>query len=246
MDDNDLFEHEKKSLKAYTDQALGYDSARFENFQGKFRRELVFRILDEWLDLNDSSSILDVATGTGVASLYLAETRKNANVIGIDLTEGMLDMAREKAKEKNIQNIDFQIANARELPFEDNTFDAVVSLRLFHHIPNKHRKTYLDEMRRVLKPGGIVIVEFKNLFYGLVCGLIMHFILGIKGGHYLWPHQVPGLFKEYKIKKIIGLYLPLVQKIARHNKKAAFKILSSAEYFPINFLSSDSYIICTK
>ncbi len=245
---NELYPHEKKCLNGYSRQATIYDSERFESFNGVFRKELVFRIIDEQLKSFDSEElkILDAATGTGICALYLADKKKNAIVHGIDLTENMLKEARKKSKALNLINVYFEQGNIRNLPYADNTFDVVISLRFFHHIPNKHRSTYIQEMLRVTKPGGILILEFKNFFYGGIVGLIKHYILRIPGGHYLYPHQISVLFRGIKVREIIGLYLPFIQIIAKVNKQIAFGILKLARYFPLNFLSSDSYVICNK
>lgn len=93
--------------------------------------------------------VLDVGTGTGFIALLLAEL--GHEVIGVDISEEMLRIAREKARKLNIENVEFHLADAEELPFPDNTFDAVVARHVIWALPNPE-KAY-SEWKRVLRPG---------------------------------------------------------------------------------------------
>jgi ubiquinone/menaquinone biosynthesis C-methylase UbiE len=81
--------------------------------------------------------VLDVGTGTGFIALLLAEL--GHEVIGVDISEEMLRIAREKARKLNIENVEFHLADAEEPPFPDNTFDAVVADMLFGLCPIQRR-----------------------------------------------------------------------------------------------------------
>jgi len=97
----------------------------------------------------DKLKILDVGTGNGSLALVLAEL--GHDVIGIDISEGMLSIAKEKAKERGV-NPDLRIGDAESLEFEDGCFDAVVSRIVLWTLPNPERA--INEWRRVLKPHG--------------------------------------------------------------------------------------------
>ncbi|MCM1291854.1 MAG: bifunctional demethylmenaquinone methyltransferase/2-methoxy-6-polyprenyl-1,4-benzoquinol methylase UbiE [Prevotella sp.] len=102
--------------------------------------------------------ILDVATGTGDVALRLHELYPDANITGIDLSDGMLEIARRKiaGKKELTEKISFQWADCLDLPFDDNTFDAVTvayGVRNFQRLEEGYK-----EMLRVLKPGGIICV----------------------------------------------------------------------------------------
>ena len=105
--------------------------------------------------------VLDVACGTGDFSM---EALKHGvkKVIGADISENMLTVAREKAKERKLsEQLDFRYGDSENLEFPDNTFDAVTvafGVRNFEHLEKG-----LTEMYRVLKPGGkVVILEFST------------------------------------------------------------------------------------
>jgi ubiquinone/menaquinone biosynthesis C-methylase UbiE len=97
--------------------------------------------------------VLDVACGTGNATLPAA--RAGARVTGLDFAPGLLEIARERAADAMLE-IDFIEGDAQELPFEDASFDRLVST-FGHMFAPDHRKT-ADEMKRVLKPGGVIAV----------------------------------------------------------------------------------------
>lgn len=118
-------------------------------------------------------SVLDVACGTGDLTLDLL--RRGHHVAGVDLSEQMLALARRKIASANFQpsTFTFQVADAEALPFPDASFDAVAcafGVRNFVHLEKG-----LDEMLRVLKPGGrLAILELATpdnrlltLFYNI-------------------------------------------------------------------------------
>jgi ubiquinone/menaquinone biosynthesis C-methylase UbiE len=97
--------------------------------------------------------LLDVACGTGNATLPAAGA--GARVTGLDFAPGLLEIARERAADAMVE-IDFIEGDAQDLPFEDASFDRVVST-FGHMFAPDHRKT-ADEMKRVLRPDGVIAV----------------------------------------------------------------------------------------
>mgnify|MGYP003900716345 FL=1 len=106
-------------------------------------------------------NILDVATGTADLAIAMMKI-KPFNVVGIDISNGMLEVGRKKIKEKDLEKtIQLQQADSEDLPFEDATFDAVTVSFGARNFENLQKG--LSEMARVLKPGGkIYILEFSK------------------------------------------------------------------------------------
>lgn len=106
---------------------------------------------------------LDVGCGTG--SLALALVKKvgpGGEVIGIDASPEMVQVAREKAAKKGGQ-ARFQVALIEDLPFEDAYFDLALSTLMLHHLPPDLKGRGLTEVRRVLKPDGrLVLVDLAS------------------------------------------------------------------------------------
>ncbi len=99
--------------------------------------------------------MLDIATGPG----YIAEAFAGAarEVVGVDLTDAMLAIARERTRERGVSNVSFRAADAQNLPFENEAFDVVVCRLALHHLQKPLE--VLREMARVCRPGGTVLVE---------------------------------------------------------------------------------------
>ncbi len=105
--------------------------------------------------------ILDVATGTADLAIALEKAHPD-KITGIDISNGMLEVGREKIAKKGLsQMIKLEQADSENLPFEDNTFDAITvafGVRNFENL-----KKGLSEMYRVLKPGGhVLVLEFSQ------------------------------------------------------------------------------------
>lgn len=104
------------------------------------------------LNLKSTDHVLDVATGTGQPGLSIAAIVNKGKVVGQDLSEKMLALAREHANSKSIKNYETVNCDISELPFPNNSFDAVSCRMGFMFFPDMQKAT--KEIYRVLKPGG--------------------------------------------------------------------------------------------
>lgn len=112
------------------------------------------------LKLKETDHVLDVASGTGEPGLTISRIVIKGKVIGTDLSEGMLNIANENAKLRGIDNYQTQVSDVSELPFEDNTFDAISCRFGYMFFPDMLMAT--KEMYRVLKPGGRIAASVWN------------------------------------------------------------------------------------
>ncbi|MFT3795117.1 bifunctional demethylmenaquinone methyltransferase/2-methoxy-6-polyprenyl-1,4-benzoquinol methylase UbiE [Flavobacterium sp.] len=122
----------------------------------KWRKKVLKLVSDK-----NPKTILDIATGTGDLAILMAQTSAQ-KIIGLDISAGMLEVGRKKIEEKKLSHkIELLLADSENMPFEDNTFDAITvafGVRNFEHL-----EVGLAEILRVLKPGGIfVILETSN------------------------------------------------------------------------------------
>ncbi len=101
-------------------------------------------------------SVLDIATGTGDLAIALAKSNAK-QIVGLDISQGMLDIGRQKIKKKELDGvIEMVLADSEDMPFEENSFDAITvafGIRNFESLGNG-----LSEILRVLKPGGIFVI----------------------------------------------------------------------------------------
>jgi ubiquinone/menaquinone biosynthesis C-methylase UbiE len=130
-----------------------------------FGKEHAFR--DRVLDLArlaSGESVLDVGCGTG--TLAITAKRRvgpTGTVHGVDASPEMLLRAEKKAKKAGVE-VFFRNRLAESLPFADAHFDAALSTVMFHHLPRKARLQCAREIRRVLKPGGrVLVVDFEGM-----------------------------------------------------------------------------------
>jgi ubiquinone/menaquinone biosynthesis C-methylase UbiE len=126
--------------------------------------------------IKPGDSVLDVGCGPGSVTIP-AKIRAGANgqASGIDPSPEMIAVARRKAASKGLA-IDFRVGVIEALPYPDSSFDVVTSSLMIHHLPGDLKKKGLDEIYRVLKPGGrLLIADFmrqnpsllSHLFYAL-------------------------------------------------------------------------------
>ncbi|KAI3432388.1 hypothetical protein D9Q98_003944 [Chlorella vulgaris] len=100
--------------------------------------------------------ILDVGCGIGGTSRYLAAKFPESSVTGITLSPSQVKRGTSLAAERGLGNVNFQVMDALKMSFPDNSFDMVWACESGEHMPDK--KAYVDEMVRVLKPGGTLVI----------------------------------------------------------------------------------------
>ena len=106
-----------------------------------------------------SGKLLEVPVGTGILTMPVYKTMSDADITCLDYSSDMMKQAQEKASRLNLNNITFQQGDVGALPYENGTFDVVVSLNGFHAFPDK--EAAYREVFRVLRPGG----TFCGCFY---------------------------------------------------------------------------------
>lgn len=121
--------------------------------EGKFRQAAL-----DLVDLEPNMKILDVGCGTG--SLAIAAKHRighDGMVVGIDPSSNMVNLAQEKAEKEQV-DVAFQVGVIEEINFPENQFDLVLSSLMMHHLLDELKKDGLQEVYRVLKPNGILLI----------------------------------------------------------------------------------------
>ena len=152
--------------------------------------------------------VLDLATGSGDVAFALAGSLpKGTEITGMDFCQPMLDEAaakKSRAKQGSYANVDFKLGDGLSLPLPDGCFDAVTISFGLRNMADRHRS--LCEMRRVLKPGGsVVILEFSQPqawfqpFYYFYLRRILPLIAGAVTGDraaYIYLNETIGQFPD--------------------------------------------------
>ena len=164
---------QQMEIKPYSDSAGKKEQVErmFDSISGRYdflNRSLSFGIDVYWrkkmvakLKQDKPESILDIATGTADVAISLRKLGPQ-KIVGLDLSEKMLEVGRAKVGKRNLSGlIQLVKGDSEQLPYPDNSFDAVTvafGVRNFENL-----KQGLAEMRRVVKPGGkVVILEFSR------------------------------------------------------------------------------------
>jgi len=180
----------------------------------KWKKKIV-RIVTE----KNPSKILDVATGTADLVIMLSQTNAT-EIIGVDISEGMLKIGREKVEKQNFsKKITLIQADSENLPFEDNYFDAITVAYGIRNFENLEKGLF--QIFRVLKSGGIFVILETSV-----------------------PTKFP--FKQgYKF--YCNVILPIIGKLFSKDKKAYGYLSKSASNFPFgeelnNILKKNGFI----
>jgi len=164
---------QQMEVKPYSDQAGKKEQVErmFDAISGRYdflNRSLSFGIDVYWrkkmvakLKNDRPATILDIATGTADVAISLRKLNPN-KIVGLDLSEKMLEVGREKIKKKNLSGlIQLVKGDSEQIHYPDNSFDAVTVAFGVRNFENLLRG--LQEMHRVVKPGGkVVILEFSR------------------------------------------------------------------------------------
>jgi tRNA (uracil-5-)-methyltransferase TRM9 len=168
-------------------------------------------------NLKEGEKVLDLGCGNG--RWYKVFKEKKVDYFGIDNSEKLIEIAKE-----NFPEAKFFVGDALNLPFQDNFFDKVYSIALLHHIPSEDfRIKVLKEVKRVLKPGGILILTCWRIHrLREILALLKYTLLKIIGRSKLD-------FKDFFVpwgKKMLRYYHFFTQReLENLVKKVGFEIL---------------------
>ena len=155
MNKND---YKKISIEEFTKAAEVYETDEAGVY--KMCKKDYPDVLSE-LEKEPFETILDCGCGTApiISLLYKKYPRKHYT--GIDITPKMIDVARSK----NLNGAEFVVGDCENLPFEDNSFDAIICCESFHHYPNV--QDFFNSVYRCLKPGGRLILRDMTMSLGI-------------------------------------------------------------------------------
>ena len=145
-------------------QAEKYDTT----FYSKHAQKLYPYILNEVIHCY-GDIVLDLGCGTGMLMEQVISEDRMRQVIGLDISKKMIDIAKERIKNKG----ELVVGDSEKLPFEDLSFDLVYCNDSFHHYPNP--KKVIEEVGRVLKYGGIFIIG--DVYQPLIMRQIINFFI---------------------------------------------------------------------
>ena len=158
-----------KMIKPYKNSSKGKKeqvAMMFDNISANYdglNRVISFGIDISWrkkvvqlVSKNNPKQILDIATGTGDLAIMMSQLNPD-KIIGLDISAGMLDVGKRKIANVNLSDkIDMVVGDSENMPFDDNTFDAITVSFGVRNFANLDKG--LTEIKRVLKPGGTFVI----------------------------------------------------------------------------------------
>ena len=137
------------------------DWTTWYNFQGRMGIPIIHiggaratRDLLALCNITEESVVLDVGCGTGYTVCEIAQ-KYGSHVVGIDISQDMIAKAQERAYQHHLRSVEFKVEDVFDLSFQDETFDVILMESVLTILPGEKRAA-LTELKRVLKPGGVV------------------------------------------------------------------------------------------
>lgn len=227
-------------IRTYSDLAATYNENRFHSENGRFLYEIDQNLIRRLIEKTNAKKILDVPTGTGRVLDYLQGF--NAEIVGIDATEEMLEIARQVPCNGN--TVELLLGDASKLELEPNSFDCLVSLRFFHLFDRKSRHPFASEFARVIKPGGYLLLSFTNGWYGFGYYWLKR-ILGCKTVYFEYPGELAELFPDFTVVAREGNVLPK-QHWLKHSPRLLALATFLTQRFPLNRLCLERFYLLRK
>jgi ubiquinone/menaquinone biosynthesis C-methylase UbiE len=220
-------------IQTYSNLASDYDGTRYVSASDRLVESFRFNALTSLLPPR-AGRALDVACGTGRGVVVLRERADQA--VGVDGTHEMLAVAKTKTDKAGRPPMLCR-GNAARLPFADATFDVVTCLNFVHLFPVAEKRAFVTEIGRIVKPGGVAVVEFDNVLQGVFLGILRkHFVRDIG---YDWPSEMRSCFlpELFRITDMRGANIPWIWKVP-----ALHFLERATAQFPVNYLAARTFV----
>jgi ubiquinone/menaquinone biosynthesis C-methylase UbiE len=166
--------------------------------------ESQLRTLIELLEVGPGKTVLDLGTGAGYVAFEIGRLCPGCEVVGIDIADVAIAANLEKKRKAGIANLDFRVYAGTALPFDDTSFDSVISRYAFHHFPDP--RVSVAEISRVLRRGGLAVISDPVPLDGDTVGFIDEFQRLKPDGHVRFHRsaELDELFARHGLRRTGG------------------------------------------
>ena len=220
--------------QGYTNVEL-YDATRYIGPANQYKKTVMSNAYKRLIGPLRGKRILDVGCGTGRGFAEFAS--EAAFAVGVDASPDMLSVASQKVAGNPRSGLANAVAQA--LPFADSSFDVVVSLNFLHLFSLDTQREMVQEMKRVTRPGGVVVIELDNALHGVLVGPYKRWSGRERGSLPGEIHYMVG--DSCRIVRYYGAVVPILWRIF-YRFPSLFTQLEKLEYYPpLNRLSHRIY-----
>jgi ubiquinone/menaquinone biosynthesis C-methylase UbiE len=208
-----------------------YDEKRYVGAANEYKKKVTSNTYHRLIGALEGKRILDVGCGTGRGVADFVEAAKLT--VGADASQDMLRTAAKKIEGHSGAGL--VRSYAQSLPFPTGYFDVVTSLNFLHLFTLETQKDMIAEMKRVVRPGGIVVLEFDNAINGLGIGLFKRWT-GREHGSLPWEiRRVIG--SDCQVTHVCGAVFPVVWRLLYKAAPISTHIEKLAYYPPFNWIA---------
>ena len=223
------------------DETTDYDDINEKTYT-YFRR---FVDVDKFFDLPEKKYTLDICSRTGNGSLYFWKKNKISKVVCADVTQKMQEICKNNLSKYSI-NFETQYFDSYPLPFNNNEFETILSFETIEHLPNP--KKFIQELYRILKPEGYLVLTTPNILWEPVHWFAAIFnIHHSEGPHrFLRHHKIQKWLKKTNFKIIKQKTFILIPGGPKSLKRFGEKLEKNLPNFIINLFGLRRTYICKK
>jgi ubiquinone/menaquinone biosynthesis C-methylase UbiE len=215
--------------------AANYDKRRYGGPASDYKQKVSMNAMTKLIGPLEGKRILDVGCGTGRGISRFSESASYA--VGSDYSLDMLSYAQQKVSGKS--NCSFVRSVAQQLPFSTASFDVVTALNFLHLFDVETQRAMISEMKRVVKPGGVIVLEFDNALHGLIVGPYKRWFRDERGS---FPWEVrQAIGGHCRFIKQYGAMFPIVWRVMYRFPRIFVPFEKIAYFPPFNHLTHRVY-----
>jgi len=148
------FDNYVNTYKDAIQQSIGFIGQDVDFFI-EIKANMLQQLAEKFIGRLGTITALDIGSGVGLVDKYIAPHLKSLN--GVDVEEGVIQKAQT-----NNPSVMYKMYDGNHLPFDDNRFDMAFAINVMHHVPAGGWQNFTDEMKRIIRPGGVAFVFEHN------------------------------------------------------------------------------------
>lgn len=226
------FDQHAPNYTTNMDKWLKVTSATSETYVSKVKADKIIALAASLKERGDNFLCLDVGCGTGRILDMVQQAGYQG--VGIDSSPGMIE---EKRHFNPVKPLNLMVSDANKLPFENRSFNLAYSVCLFHHLDDASRVKVIHEMKRVTRPGGLILI-FEHNPYNPAVQVIVRCCPLDRHARLLSMGLTKSLFRQAKLDLVAEEYILFFPE--------ALKFLSFTERWFRHFPAGAQYVVAGK